>query len=75
MTTKFNRASRVSQERLFNLDSIERNHWRNRINQLKRELRESPYSTAATLSAAAVSAASLNSTNSTRPVPRRRPAR
>lgn len=72
MTTKFNRASRVSQERLFNLDSLERNHWRNRINQLKRELRESPYSAVAPLSVAAVSASPLNST---RPVPRRRPSR
>ena len=35
--TNFNRASH---ERLFNLDSLERNHWRTRINQLKRELRE-----------------------------------
>ncbi|MFZ4666833.1 MAG: hypothetical protein ACOYME_10445 [Prochlorotrichaceae cyanobacterium] len=35
--TNFNRASH---ERLFNLDSLERNNWRTRINQLKRELRE-----------------------------------
>lgn len=29
-----------SHQPLFNLDSLERNHWRNRINQLKRELRQ-----------------------------------
>ncbi|MFZ9736507.1 MAG: hypothetical protein ACO3EZ_00690 [Prochlorotrichaceae cyanobacterium] len=72
MTTKFSRASRVSQERLFNLDSLERNHWRNRINQLKRELRSSPYQSAST------SATSLNTDtqlNTARPLPRRRPSR
>ena len=36
--TNFNRSS--THERLFNLDSLERNHWRTRINQLKRELKE-----------------------------------
>jgi hypothetical protein len=73
MTTKFSRVSRVSHERSFNLDSLERNHWRNRINQLKRELRESPY-TAATAPVPALTP-SLNSANSNRPAPRRRPAR
>jgi|GEM_PF-5482291 hypothetical protein len=70
MTTKFSRVSRVSHERSFNLDSLERNHWRNRINQLKRELRENPYS-AAPVSAPAL----IPVSNSTRPAPRRRPSR
>jgi hypothetical protein len=70
MTTKFSRVSRVSHERSFNLDSLERNHWRNRINQLKRELRENPYS-AAPLTAPAL----IPAVNSNRPAPRRRPSR
>ncbi len=65
MTTKF---SRLSHERLFNLDSLERSHWRNRINQLKRELRESPLNLTSTTPKS-------NPGFRPAPAPRRRPAR
>ncbi|MEB3273234.1 MAG: hypothetical protein VKJ85_05565 [Prochlorothrix sp.] len=71
-----------SKDRYFNLDAMERSHWRSRINQLKRELRSSSARGEAstnqyyeTRSAAAAARSASPNAGSRRPSRRRGPRR